>query len=73
MLFLSRRDKTKVAQQFIAGKIVSGGKVPQARLTLGIDQPGFFSRPNGTELHDSRNPSNKLLGYFRFVPPGTSA
>jgi len=27
-------------------------------------------RPSGTERPDSRNPSNKLLGYFRFVPPG---
>ena len=34
------------------------------------DHPGSFSRPYGTELSDSRNPSNKLLGYFHFVPPG---
>ena len=36
----------------------------------GFHRSGTVSRPSGTELRDSRNPSNKLLGYCRFVPPG---
>ena len=35
------------------------------------DFNGWSLQPSpGTELPDSRNPSNKLLGYCRFVPPG---
>jgi len=35
-----------------------------------FDWSGAFSRPSGTELPNSRNPSNKLLGYCRCVPLG---
>ena len=35
-----------------------------------FNRSGAFSRPSGTELPASRNPSNKLLGYCRLVPPG---
>jgi len=65
--------QTILAQQFIAGKgslcwMSAVGTAEYPPLSF-IGQKAF-SRPSGTELSDSRNPSNKLLGYCRFVPTG---
>ena len=56
--------QTILAQQFIAGKgsACRMSAVGTAEGPSGFHRSGTVSRPSGTELPDSRNPSNKLLG-----------
>ena len=71
-LLLVPEGQMILAQQFIAGKgsLCWMSAVGTAEDPSQFHRSGSFSRPSGTELSDSCNPSNKLLGYGRFVPPG---
>jgi hypothetical protein len=64
LLSLSGRDKTKVAQQFIAGiariRAFSSGGTAARFLTDKLR--GIFSRADGTHSAGTPFPSNKLLG-----------
>jgi hypothetical protein len=74
----SRRDPTKVAQHLSAGLRFLKAMRPgwDDRWLLALPKPRARSRaersivPHGTDVSFASFPSNKLLGYFRWVPPG---